>query len=133
MREHIAQLIEEGAGIFLRIEIAAFPTPISPGAGQPVKYLYRSHFRPIALAWIGAFERRIIGFAAPQPGGDIRLDYRAQLFGYARFAEIFLGQDIACHLAPSGRHVNAFQLEDDRSVRITDFARRLAEFDIRVW
>ena len=38
-REHVAELVEEGAASSSRVEIAALPAPIGPGAGEPVEDL----------------------------------------------------------------------------------------------
>ena len=37
--KHVDELVEEGARIRFRIEIAAFPSPIGPGAGKPLENL----------------------------------------------------------------------------------------------
>src|SRR5262249_15349591 len=42
--EHVTELVEEGFGIRLAVEVAAFPAPIGPGAGEPVEYPARIAF-----------------------------------------------------------------------------------------
>ena len=44
-REHVAQLVEEGAGVLLGVEIAALPAPVGPGAGEAVEDLAASRSR----------------------------------------------------------------------------------------
>src|SRR5579864_2522755 len=51
---------------------------------------------------------------------------------HARFAEIFLRDDIARDLAPLGRYLDIRQIEHPRAVGIADLARRLPEFDGRI-
>ncbi len=48
-RQHHAQFVVEGAGILLAIEIAAFPAPIGPGAGEPVEALLGAGLGAAAL------------------------------------------------------------------------------------
>ena len=69
-RQHVAQFVAEGLGVFLRVEIAALPAPIGPGAGEPVEHLPRADLagRALVLRQIG--ERLRIGDGAPQEGGD---------------------------------------------------------------
>ncbi len=65
--QHGAQFVEEGAGVLLRIEIAALPAPIGPGAGEPVEDLARIEFGDRALAFGQAGKRRLVGHRTPQP------------------------------------------------------------------
>ena len=37
--EHVAQFVEEGGGVLVRVEISALPAPIGPRAGEPVEDL----------------------------------------------------------------------------------------------
>ena len=68
-------------------------------------------------------ERRFVGDAAPQPGGNGFLLDLLQTRGDAGFAEIFLRQHVGGDLRPLLRHFDVFGVEDDRTVRIADFAR----------
>ena len=65
--QHAAQLVVEGLGIFLAVEVAVAPAPIRPGVGQPVE----------DLAGVGLT-------AGPLPLG----------FRHAGLAEVLLGQDV---------------------------------------
>src|SRR5688500_7297776 len=43
--EHEAELVEKGARVLLRGEVAALPAPIGPGSGEAVEHLARGDFR----------------------------------------------------------------------------------------
>ncbi len=130
--EHVAELVHEGAGVFLAIEIAALPAPVGPGAGQPVEHVAGAGLGAGALMLGQPGEGRLVGDRAPQEGGDGILLDLAQPRGHAGLAEIFLGQDVARHLAELRRHVDVGQSEDDRAVRVPDLAGRIAELDLRI-
>ena len=65
--QHVTQLVEEGARVFLGGEIAALPAPIAPRAGQPVEQLARIAFTAVALIFGKFFERLSVGERTPQP------------------------------------------------------------------
>ncbi len=117
-REHVAEFVIEGARIGFRIEIAALPAPIGPGAGHPVEHLLG---RTLAHDLVAG------GFLAPQPFRHAVLGNRLQLARYARLAEIFLGQHVARHLAPRLGNLDVVLLENHRSVGVTDLALGGAE------
>ena len=50
----------------------------------------------------------------------------------ATLAEVFLGQDIARDLAPAGRHLDLFGLENQGAIGIADLTRGDAELDLFV-
>ena len=127
--EHEAQLVEEGAGVLFRVEIAALPAPVGPRAGEPVEDLPGVLLGDGALVLGEAGERRLVGHRAPQPGRDVVLLESLQAGRHAGLAEVLLRQDVAGHLAPRRRHLDVVELEDDRAVRIADFASRRPEFD----
>src|SRR5437016_5474125 len=69
-RQHDAQLVVEGAGVVLAVEIATFPAPIGPGAGEPVEALLGAGLVPAPRLFRQLRQHRRIGNAAPQPRGD---------------------------------------------------------------
>ena len=102
-RQHVAQLVEEGLRVLLAVEIAALPAPIGPGAGEPVEDLARIGLadrcaRPRAARRARPRRARSArgrrGRCSPRP---------AEPRGHAGLAEIFLGNDVAGHLAPGRR------------------------------
>jgi len=131
-RQHEAQLVVKGARIFLAVEIAAFPAPIGPGAGQPVEHLASVHLGPEAVLGAQRRQRLVVGHMPPQEFGNALLGQPLQHGGDARFTEIFLRQHVAGDLAPFGGDRNILQPEDHRAVGISDFAGRRAEGDALV-
>ncbi len=97
--QHVAHLVIESLCVIFLVEIAALPAPIGPGSGQPVEHLLGGTFADFFKAG-----GRIISRFAPQEFGNIRFGHRLQRIGHTGFAEIFLGQHIACHLAPCRGH-----------------------------
>ena len=131
-REHVAQLVEEGAGALLRIEVAALPAPVRPGAGEAIEDLLRRAFGAVALALGQLLKRGLVGDRAPKPGGNPFLLHLLQPRGHARLAEILLRQHVGGDLGPEGRHLHRVRAEDHRAVRIADLARGHAEGNVRV-
>src|SRR5690606_22096163 len=130
--EHVAKLVHEGLRVSLRVEIAALPAPIGPGAGKPVEDLARVGLRTVALI-LGQFgQRLLVGDRAPEEGGPAVLLDLLLARGHTGVAEIFLRQDVACDLGDLRRHVNIFEPEDHRAIRVPDLAYGLAERDLRV-
>jgi hypothetical protein len=124
---HVAHVVEEGAGVRLGVEVTALPPPIGPRAREPVEELGRLGLAPARL-FVGAVVV-LIGSGAPQPGGDVLLADGPELLGHAGLAEILLGQDVTGDLRPPGGHLDVIELEDERPVRVADFARGFAELD----
>src|ERR1700716_4489479 len=58
LRQHVAQLVVEGARIFLGSKVAALPAPIGPAAGETVEYLLGGEFADIALGLRQVGQRR---------------------------------------------------------------------------
>ena len=130
--EHVGELVHEGTCIVLRIEIAALPAPVRPGAGEAREDLAGVGLGAVALGFRQPGERGLVGDGAPQEGGDVVLLDTLQAGGHAGLAEIFLRQDVGRDLGELRRHVDVGQPEDDRAVRIPDLAHRLAELDLRI-
>ena len=130
--EHEAHLVEEGARILLGREIAALPPPIGPGASEPVEDLLAGTLRAEALTLGEGLERVFIGNRPPEPGGNVILLDALERPRHTGAAEIFLRQHIASDLAPRVWNLDGVHVEDDRAVRIADFARRFAERNVRV-
>ncbi len=125
--QHVAQLVHEGGGVHLVVEIAALPAPVGPGAGEPVEDLLGRHLGAGALVFGQVRQGRLIRHAAPQEGGNIVLLDLLQARGDAGLAEILLGDDVGRDLAPASRHVDAVEREHHGPVGIADLALRRAE------
>ncbi len=110
--EHEAAFIEESLRVGFAGEIAAFPAPVGPAAGQAAKN----------LACVGFLAERRIGggFAALEPARHARFGDVVHLLGHASLAEVFLGQDIGRHLRPVLGDQHILHLENDGSVRVYD-------------
>ena len=115
-----------------RVEIAALPAPVGPGAGEAVEDLPGVGLGAVALLLRQLGERLLVGDGAPQPGGNGILLDLLQHRRHAGLAEIFLGEDVGRHLRELHGHVDVVEPEDDGAVRIADLARRLAELDLRI-
>ena len=130
--QHVAVLVEEGAGIVLAGEIAALPAPVGPGAGEAVEHLAGVGLADVAVLLGPLGERALVGTRAPQPGRNLRLLEALEAGRHAGLAEILLGEDVGRHLAPVLGDGEVLQLEDDGAVRILDFRRGAAERDLLV-
>ncbi len=130
--QHEAQLVEERLRVFLRVEIAAFITPIGPGAGETVEHLLGRGFADKAFGRGQLGEGRFVGDAAPQEGGDRVFLDALQAAGTPALAEIFLGQHVAGDLTPGGGNLYSVLRENGRAIGIADFALGLAEFNIPI-
>ena len=132
-RQHVAVLVEERLRVGFGGKITALPAPVGPGAGEPVEHLLAGGLADEALLLRQRCERRVIGNAAPQPRGNALLFDLLQAGGHTGFAEILLRQHVGGDLRPVLRHFDVIGMEDDRAVRIADFARCETEDDLRVW
>ena len=56
--QHIGELVAEGARVVLRLEVAALPAPVGPGAGQPVEDLAGVDLGTVALGLPAAWRAR---------------------------------------------------------------------------
>src|SRR5581483_878113 len=110
-REHVADFVMKGGGVFGRLEVTVVPAPMRPAPGQSFEDLAR-----IALSTENRFSLR--------SGQD--LPVRPDL-GHAGFTEIFLRQNIDGQLRPPFRNLDVVQLEDRGPVRVADFRRPLHE------
>jgi hypothetical protein len=68
--EHVAHLVEIGAGVLLGREVAALPAPVGPGAREPVEDLARGGLAREALAFGQFGQRRLVGDGPPEELGD---------------------------------------------------------------
>ncbi len=125
--QHVAQLVVEGAGVFLRGEIAALPAPIGPAAGQAVEHLLGGEFADIALGFGQDGQRLGVRHRAPQPGRHGLFLDLLQARGDAGFAEILLGENVGGDLRPEFRHLDVFEAEHHRAVGIADLRCRQSE------
>ena len=127
--EHVAVLVVECAGVFLGGEVATLLAPVGPGAGKAVEDLTSIGFTAGAVR-LGEFgQRALVRDRAPEPRRDLGFFNALQALGHAGLAEILLGEDVGCNLAPVLGHVEAVELEDGRAVGIFDFADRTPELD----
>ena len=131
-RQHVAQLVEEGAGVGLAVEIAALPAPVGPGAGEPVEDLAGVDLAAEALGLRAGRRAPCRRHRAPQPRGDAVLLDLLQHLRHAGLAEVLLREDVARHLAPGGRHLDVRRAEHHGPVRIADLADGEAELDVRI-
>ena len=120
--EHVTLLVEEGLCIVFRLEIAALPAPIGPAAGKAIENLLGAHLgaETLVLRQLGKFG--LIRHRAPEEGRNVVFLNLLQMLRNARFAEIFLRQNVGSHLAERFRHIDVFKTEHDGTVRVADFA-----------
>src|SRR3981189_1178031 len=104
-REHVDELVEEGVGILFRIEIAAPPAPIGPGAGEPLEHLLRRMLADAALLLRKGGQSLLIGGRAPQPGRNGLFLDLLQPGRDPGLAEIYLRQHVGGNLRPGVRHL----------------------------
>ena len=127
--EHEPHLVEIGARVLFAVEIAGFPAPIGPGAGEAVEHLLGGGLRAEALVLRQRPERGLVGDRAPQEGRNALLFNPLQTRRNASFAKIFLRQHVGRDLAPGRRRLDIVEREDDRAVRIADFTPGRREGD----
>ena len=130
--QHVAHLVQIGAGIGLGREIAALPAPIGPGPGQTVKDLTGAGLsaEPRVFGQIG--HRGVVGNVAPQEFGHALFADGLQARGDAGAAKVFLGDDVAGDLAPALGHLDRVVAKDHRAVRIADLAEGGGERDAAI-
>ena len=128
-RQHVAQLVEEGARVLFRVEIAALPAPVGPGAGQTIDHLLGGMLADRALFLRQRGDGLLVGDRAPQEGGDGVLLDSLQARRHAGLAEIFLRQHVGGDLRPEFRHLDIVELEHHRAVRVADLAGGKPERD----
>ena len=126
-REHMAHLVEIGARVSFGGEMAAFPSPVGPCAGEPVEDLPGRCLAAVALVLRQLGESLLVGDRAPEEFGNALLAHLPEPRRNAGLPEIFLGHDVARHLAPAFGRLHPFQMEDDRAVRIADLGLRERE------
>src|SRR5690606_27017427 len=127
--QHEAMLVEKCARIRFRVEIAAFPAPIGPGACETVKDLPGVALGAKARVSGQGRERFMVRLMTPQEGRNTFFRHSLQNGRDTGLAEIFLGEHVTGHLAPLGGNLNVLQMEDHRPVRVADLTRRRPEFD----
>ncbi len=130
--EHVGKLVAESERIGFGLEIAALPTPVGPGAGQPVEDLPRIGFRAVTFGLRQLGEFGLVGHRAPQEGGNVVLFDLLEASGHAGLAEILLRQNVGGNLGELRRHVDVVEPEHHGAVGILDLRQGLAEFDLRI-
>ena len=122
--QHMTHFVEIGAGVFFGGEISALPAPVGPGPGEPVENLLGGGF---------ALHRRTFGGnRPPEELGHILFLHRARGRRHAGLAEVFLRDDVGGDLAPARGDFHVVELEDDGTVRVSDFGHRGHEIQIAV-
>ncbi len=126
--QHVAHLVVEGAGVLLRVEIAALPAPIGPSTGQTMKHLFGALFvGEFRLALGKDGESILVRHLTPEEGRDRVFLDAFQPRRDAGPAEIFLRHHVGSDLAPRVGDLDSLLPEDHRTVWIADFAGRGAE------
>ena len=120
--QHVAHLVQIGAGILLGREVAALPAPIGPGPRHAVKDLGGAGLASVTLVLGQVGQGGLVGDMAPQEVRHTLFAHRLQPRGNARLAEILLRDDIACDLAPALGDFHAVIAEHDRAVGVADLA-----------
>ena len=130
-RQHVA-ISSESAGILLGVEIAAFPAPIGPGAGEPVEHLAGIGLAAGSLLVLGKRSKRLsIGLPAPQPCRHIFLSTGLSRAGTPALRKYFWARmSQATWLHSAGTSIPS--AEDDRAVGVADLAERGAKLDARI-
>ncbi len=130
LRQHVAQLVEEGAGVVFGGEIAALPAPIGPAAGEAIEHLLGRELADIALVLGQVGQRLGVGHRAPQPGRHGLFLDLLQPRGDAGFTEILLRQHVGGDLRPEFRHFDVFQAKNHRAVGVADLGCRQSEINL---
>ncbi len=104
MGQHVTEFVVEGFGIFLGLEIAVLPAPVSPAAGHPVEDLTGVSLRP------GDGVALIV-----EDGVAVVVDQRD-----AGLAEILLNQHVDRDLRPVRGDDDVIHLEHQGSVGISN-------------
>ncbi len=111
--EHVAVLVVESPGVVLAAEVAAFPAPVGPAAGQSAE----------DLAGVGLLAGAGVARGGPASLEPLRhpsLRHPFQLGRDPGPAEVLLGQNIHRHLRPVLRCTQILHLEDGGAVRVDD-------------
>ncbi len=111
--EHVAQLIVEGFGVLVRIEVVVFLAPEGPATSEAVEDL--------AGVPLGAGERLA---AFSHLGVPVLIDLRDP-----GFAEILLDEDVHRDLGPLLGDLDPIHREDQAPVGVSDFGGSLDELD----
>ncbi len=131
-RQHVDELVEEGARVDFAVEMAALPAPIGPGAGEPLEHLLGRPLADIALLLRQRLERVFVGHRAPQPGRNGFFLDALEPRRHAGLAEIFLRDDVGGDLRPGGGHFHVLGVKHDRAVGVANLAGGQPERDARV-
>ena len=121
LREHGAHLVQVRKRRFLIVEIAAFPSPIGPGAGHPVKHLLRRCLRPVAFVGGKFCKGRNVGHGALQEVRHAFFFHPLGAGGNASLPQIFLSEDVDGGLAPAFGNLKVAHLENDLTGKGADF------------
>ena len=130
-RQHVA-VSSKKARASASEKVAALPAPVGPAAGEPIEDLLARGFADEAIASPAVLQGFFVGDAAPQPRRNGLFLDLLQARGDAGFAEILLRQHVGGDLRPGFRYFDVVGVKNNRAIRIADFARRVAESDVRV-
>ncbi len=131
-RQHVADLVEEGASVVLGVEVAALPAPVGPGAGEAVEHVARIRLADRALRLGKHGDGFLVRHRAAKPGRDGGVVDGLAARRNTGLPEIFLGDDVGRDLAPGGGHHHVVEPEDRGPVRVADFGDRVAELQCLV-
>ncbi|MCY1511070.1 hypothetical protein D9M68_454640 [compost metagenome] len=104
--EHVGEFVLEGGGVFFRVEVAALPAPIGPGAGQAIENLAGIGLGTVVFFLGQSLQRIRVRDRPPEEGGDVVLLDALHLGRNAGLAEILLGENVGRDLAELSRNVD---------------------------
>ncbi len=130
--QHVGKLVTEGERIFFGREIFALPAPVGPCTGQTVKHLARIGFRAVTLIFRQFLQGLLVGNRTPQERRNVVFFNLLEELWNSGLAEILLRQNVGRNLAELRGNVDIRQTENNRTIRVLDFADGLAEVDVRI-
>ena len=131
-RQHVDELVEEGAGVLLGVEIAALPAPIGPGAGEPLEHLLRRLLADAALLLGQRRSAASSGTERHSQDGTVSSSTFFSRAGTPALRKYFCASTSAATCDQDVGHLDVVGAEHHRAVGIADLARGQPERDVRV-
>ncbi len=131
-RQGKAHVIVIGAGVVLRGEITTLPAPIGPSPRQTVEHLFCRGLAAKARVLRQFRQRLFVGNGAPQKRRNALFTDFFQRGRDTGLAEIFLSDDIGCHLRPPRRDFTIIKFKHHGAVRIANLGGGGGEFQLRI-
>src|ERR1700730_3134417 len=128
-REHVDEFVEEGARIRFGVEIGPFPSPVGPGAGEPLENLFCRMLSGSALLLGQGLKSLVVRNRAAKPRRNALFIDRFEPDGHTCLAKILLREHVGGDLRPGPGHFDILGPENHGSVRVADFACRQPERD----